>query len=92
MVDAVRTPVGTRGGQLCDWHPVDLPARTLTKLVERMGSARDCLADVIAGCAIQTGEPACNVARNATLGADLTLPRPRTNDTRCIAKPREHPP
>ena len=56
IVDAVRTPVGKRGGQLRDWHPVDLLAHTLTHLVERSGVAPDAPADVIVGCALQRGE------------------------------------
>ena len=29
IVDAVRTPLGRRGGKLKDWHPVDLAAEVL---------------------------------------------------------------
>lgn len=71
IVDAVRTPVGKRNGQLRGWHPTDLLAHTLKTLVERSGVAPDCLADVITGCAIQTGEQAGNVGRWAALGAGL---------------------
>lgn len=71
IVDAVRTPVGKRNGQLRDWHPTDLLAHTLKTLVDRTGVEPDCLADVIAGCAIQTGEQAGNIGRWATLGAGL---------------------
>ncbi|MDO5752904.1 hypothetical protein [Arthrobacter sp.] len=63
LVNAVRTPVGKRRGQLRDWHPVDLLAQTLSTLVERTGIDHERLADVIAGCAIQSGEQAGNVAR-----------------------------
>lgn len=70
-MDAVRTPVGKRGGQLKDWRPADLLAVTLQALVKRSGIAPERLADVIAGCAIQTGEQAGNIARWATLGAGL---------------------
>ena len=84
IVDAVRTPVGKRGGQLRDWHPVDLLAQTLSTLVDRTGIDHDRLADVIAGCAIQSGEQAGNVARNAILGAGLTLALPGTTiDRQC---------
>ena len=37
IVEAVRTPVGRRGGALKEWHPVDLLARTLQELVARTG-------------------------------------------------------
>ncbi len=35
IVEAVRTAVGRKGGQLKDWHPVDLLAQTLSALVQR---------------------------------------------------------
>ncbi|MCO7218545.1 thiolase family protein [Klenkia sp. PcliD-1-E] len=84
IVDAVRTPVGKRGGQLRDWHPVDLMAHTLQRLVERSGVDADHLADVIVGCAIQRGEQSGNVARNALLGAGLPIGLPGTTlDRQC---------
>ena len=78
IVDAVRTPVGKRGGQLREWHPVDLLAQTLSALVERTGVDHQLLSDVIVGCAIQQGEQAGNVARNGLLGAGLPLTLPGT--------------
>jgi acetyl-CoA acyltransferase len=35
IIDAVRTPLGKRNGQLRDWHPVDLAAETLKALADR---------------------------------------------------------
>ena len=37
IVDAVRTPVGRRGGGLTEEHPADLGARVIKGLVERTG-------------------------------------------------------
>ena len=37
IVDAVRTPVGKRGGSLAAIHPADLGAHVLSTLVERTG-------------------------------------------------------
>ena len=37
IVDAVRTPVGKRGGGLATVHPADLAAHVITGLVERTG-------------------------------------------------------
>lgn len=76
IVDAVRTPVGRRGGQLADWHPTDLLAHTLRTLVERSGVDPGAIADLITGCVLQQGEQAGNLARWAALGAGLpdTLP------------------
>jgi acetyl-CoA acyltransferase len=73
IVDAVRTPVGRRGGQLSGWHPTDLLAQTLRTLVDRTGVDTDSIGDVIAGCVLQTGEQAGNIARWAALGAGLPL-------------------
>lgn len=84
IVDAVRTPVGKRGGQLREWHPVDLLAHTITHLVERTGVDPDRLSDVIVGCALQRGEQTGNVARNALLGAGLPVTLPGTTlDRQC---------
>jgi acetyl-CoA C-acetyltransferase len=71
IVDAVRTPVGKRNGQLKDWHPADLLAHTLRTLVGRAAVDPERLADVIGGCALQVGEQAGNVTRYAVLGAGL---------------------
>ncbi|MDI6912492.1 thiolase family protein [Nocardioides sp.] len=84
IVDAVRTPVGKRGGQLRDWHPVDLLAHTLSYLAERTGVDPARLSDVIVGCALQRGEQSSNVARNALLGAGLPIGLPGTTlDRQC---------
>ena len=84
IVDAVRTPVGKRGGALRDHHPVDLMAATLAHLVERTGVDPDLLEDVIVGVGLQRGEQTGNVARNALLGAGLPLQLPGvTLDRQC---------
>ncbi|MEO7132035.1 MAG: thiolase family protein [Dermatophilaceae bacterium] len=84
LVDAVRTPVGKRGGQLSGWHPTDLLAHTLATLVERTGLAPERLADVIVGCAAQRGEQSGNIARNAVLGAGFPESLPGTTlDRQC---------
>ena len=69
IVDAVRTPVGRRGGGLSGVHPVDLSAHVLHALVERTGLDPALVDDVIWGCVSQTGEQAVNVGRNAALAA-----------------------
>ena len=78
IVDAVRTPVGRRGGALRDWHPVDLLAQTLTELVARTGLDPLRLDDVLAGCVTQVGEQSWNVARNASLAAGFPESVPGT--------------
>jgi acetyl-CoA acyltransferase len=69
IVDAVRTAVGRRNGQLKDWHPVDLAAETLKALVARSNLDPALIEDVIMGCVMQVGEQGLNVARNAALAA-----------------------
>ena len=69
IVDAVRTPLGRRNGNLKDWHPVDLAAETLKALQQRTGIDPGLIDDVIMGCVMQVGEQAANVGRNAVLAA-----------------------
>ena len=37
IVEAVRTPIGKRGGAFADLHPVDLAAHVMRALAERTG-------------------------------------------------------
>ncbi len=84
IVEAVRTPVGRRGGQLKDWHPVDLFAHTLAALIQRTGIDPGLVDDVIAGCVGQVGEQSLNVARNAVLAAGFPDTVPGTTiDRQC---------
>ena len=84
IVDAVRTPIGRRGGKLKDWHPVDLLAQTLKALVERTGIDAGQIEDVIVGCVMQAGEQSLNVARNAALAAGFPESVPGTTvDRQC---------
>ncbi len=69
IVDAVRTPVGRRGGKLKDFHSVDLAAKPLDALVKRNDLDPELIEDVIMGCVMQTGEQSANVGRNAALAA-----------------------
>ena len=69
IVDAVRTPLGRRNGQLRDWHPVDLAAHTLRALVERNDLDPALVDDVIMGCVSQVGDQAVNIGRNSLLAA-----------------------
>jgi acetyl-CoA acetyltransferase family protein len=69
IIDAVRTPLGRRNGQLRDWHPVDLAAETLKALVDRTGIDPSTVDDGVMGCVMQVGEQGLNVGRNAVLAA-----------------------
>ncbi|WP_288047877.1 thiolase family protein [Nocardia sp.] len=69
IVEAVRTPVGKRGGGLSGIHPVDLSALVLQELVARAGIAPELIEDVIWGCVGQVGEQTHDIARNEVLAA-----------------------
>jgi len=84
VVEAVRTPVGRRGGALSPWHPVDLLGLALTALLERTGIDPELVDDVIGGCVDQVGEQSLNTTRNAWLGAGLPESVPAsTIDRQC---------
>lgn len=84
IVDAVRTPVGKRGGKLKDTHPVDLAAHVLNALQERNGLEPGLVDDVIVGCVSQLGEQGINVGRNAVLAAGWPESVPSTTvDRQC---------
>lgn len=84
IVAALRTPVGRRGGQLQDWHPVDLLAYVFSALIERTGVDPALIDDVIVGCVSQVGEQSQNIARNAVLAAGFPETVPGTTvDRQC---------
>jgi len=84
LVDAVRTPVGKRGGGLAAVHPADLGAAVLTALVERTGVDAEAVEDVIFGCVDTVGPQAGDIARTAWLAAGLPDHVPGTTvDRQC---------
>jgi acetyl-CoA acyltransferase len=84
IVEAVRTPVGRRGGALKDVHPVVLAAMALRELVRRAGIEPAIVEDVVMGCVSQVGEQSLNIARNAVLQAGFPIEVPATTvDRQC---------
>ena len=84
IVDAVRTPVGRRGGVLSGWHATDLAAQPLKALIERNDIDPALIDDVIMGCTMTVGEQAMNIARNAALAAGYPETVPGTTvDRQC---------
>jgi acetyl-CoA C-acetyltransferase len=71
IVDAVRTPVGKRGGSLASMHSADLGAHVLSALMTRTGVDPGAVDDVIMGCCDTIGSQAGDVARSAWLVAGL---------------------
>ena len=84
IVDAVRTPVGKRGGGLAAVHPADLGAAALTALMNRTGLDPAAVEDVIFGCVDTVGPQAGDIARTAWLAAGLPEHVPGTTvDRQC---------
>ena len=71
IVDAVRTPVGKRGGGLAAVHPADLGAHVLRAVVERQDLDPAAVEDVFFGCVDALGPQAGDIARTAWLAAGL---------------------
>jgi acetyl-CoA C-acetyltransferase len=84
IVDAVRTPVGRRGGGLAQVHPADLGAHSLAALVSRTGIDPAAVEDVVLGCVDTIGGQAGDIARTAWLAAGLPEHVPGTTvDRQC---------
>ncbi len=84
IVDAVRTPVGRRGGRLSGWHATDLAAQPLIALLARNDLDPALIEDVIMGCTMTVGEQAMNIARNAAMAAGFPDSVPGTTvDRQC---------
>ncbi|WP_067799037.1 acetyl-CoA C-acetyltransferase [Actinomadura formosensis] len=71
IVDAVRTPVGRRGGGLAGAHPADLGAHALTALMDRTKADPSAVEDVVFGCVDTLGPQAGDIARTCWLAAGL---------------------
>jgi acetyl-CoA acyltransferase len=69
IVDAVRSPIGRRGGSLSDIRADELAAQVLNGLVDRLDVDPGEVEDVQMGCVTQVGEQALNVGRQAVLVA-----------------------
>ena len=69
IVEAVRSPIGRRGGELSTMHSVDLLAEVQKAAIERSGIDPAEVGQVVGGCVSQVGMQAFNVARTAWLTA-----------------------
>jgi acetyl-CoA C-acetyltransferase len=84
IIDAVRTPVGRRGGALSQVHPADLGAHSIRALVERTGIDPGAVDDVIFGNVDSIGPQAGDIARTCWLVAGLPEHVPGTTvDRQC---------
>jgi acetyl-CoA C-acetyltransferase len=84
IVDAVRTPIGRRGGGLSTVHPAELLGRVQRAVVDRTGVDAADVGQVVGGCVSQVGEQSFNIARTAWLAAGLPQGTAATTvDTQC---------
>jgi acetyl-CoA C-acetyltransferase len=71
LVEAVRTPIGKRGGQLSGLHATELLGAAQRGLVDRADLDPRLVEQVVGGCVTQAGEQSNNVTRTAWLAAGL---------------------
>jgi acetyl-CoA C-acetyltransferase len=84
IVEAVRTPVGRRGGGLSTMHSADLLATVQKEVIDRSGVDPAEVGQIVAGCVSQVGMQSFNVARTAWLSAGLPLSVAATTvDSQC---------
>jgi len=84
IVDAVRSPVGRRGGALAGVHPADLGAHSIRALIERSGVDPAAVDDVVFGCVDTIGPQAGDIARTCWLVAGYPDEVPGTTvDRQC---------
>src|SRR5207245_5731303 len=85
IVEAVRTPIGKRGGALKDWRPDDVAAFVWRALADRTGIEPKIVEDVVLGCVTQVDEQGLNIARLAPLIAGFPESVPGTSVNRMCA-------
>src|SRR5437763_6912881 len=71
IVEAVRTPVGKRGGALSGLHAAEILGAAQAALLDRAGIDPAAVEQVAGGCVTQAGEQSGNVTRTAWLHAGL---------------------
>ena len=84
IVEALRTPIGRRGGGLSGLHPGEVLAKVQSAVIERSGIDPSAVGQVVGGCVSQVGEQSFNITRTAWLSAGLPLTTAATTvDTQC---------
>jgi acetyl-CoA C-acetyltransferase len=77
LVSAVRTPVGTFGGQFAGTPATELGASAIAAALDRAGLPGDEVDEVVLGCVLQAGLGQ-NPARQAAMGAGIPKEVPAT--------------
>jgi acetyl-CoA C-acetyltransferase len=84
IVEAVRTPIGKRGGALANLHPAYLLGETFRELLARTAVQPDVVEQIVSGTVTHAGEQSMNPARNAWLAMGLPYEVPATTvDCQC---------
>ncbi len=84
ICEAVRTPIGRRGGGLSTMHSADLLGVALKELIDRSGIDPAQVGQLIGGCVSQVGQQSFNVSRTAWLTAGLPISVAATTvDSQC---------
>jgi acetyl-CoA C-acetyltransferase len=84
IVDAVRSPVGRRNGELSSMHSINLLGDVQKAVFDRTGMDPAEVGQVVGGCVGQVGMQTMNPARNAWLAAGLPLEVAATTvDSQC---------
>ena len=71
IVEAVRTPIGRRGGTLSGLHAAEILGAAQAAVADRAGIEPAVVEQVAGGCVTQAGEQSNNVTRTAWLHAGL---------------------
>jgi len=87
IVDAVRSPIGRRGGSLTGIRADELAAQVLNGLVGRLDVDPAEVEDVQMGCVTQVGEQALNVGRGALRERDRPDRPARPGRFRFLGRP-----
>ena len=84
IVEAARSPIGRRRGDLATLHPGDLLGVVQKGALEKRGIDPARIDQVIGGCVSQVGEQSFNITRCAWLARGLPLEVPQTTvDSQC---------
>src|SRR3954447_4937881 len=84
IVEAVRSPIGRRGGGLSSFHSVDLLATIQKELIDRAGVDPAEVDQVVGGCVSQVGMQGFNITRTAWLTAGPPISTAATTvDSQC---------
>lgn len=86
IVEAVRTPLGKRRGELAGVHPALLLGHVQTEVLRRAGVDSSVVDQVVGGCVTQAGEQSNNMVRRAWMHAGLHNPTASTViDAQCAS-------